>query len=331
MKLLHILRKTASRLESNALFAGPIRALRGRLFAQRTALTDRKARPIIDALIRDWLASPPRQGPSHIEIETLNRCNGGCSFCPVNRYADPRPQQRMSDALFASIIEQLGRMDYDGVLSLYSNNEPLLDRRSYEFHEIARRGVPHATIMLVTNGTPLDVAKFRRLMASVDILRIDNYSDRLELHDNIRAIRDDWQAHPLPGKEVSIVVRRENEIRTTRGGAAPNRGEIRTLASSCLLPFMQMVIRPDGKLSLCCNDALGENTLGDLNHASILEIWNGAEYRAIRERIQRGRARIPTCAGCDTFLGPEHAALAALPAYTALRRPRVRAADEASG
>ena len=25
-----------------------------------------------------------------IEIETINRCNGKCSFCPVNRNIDPR-------------------------------------------------------------------------------------------------------------------------------------------------------------------------------------------------------------------------------------------------
>ena len=39
-------------------------------------------------------------GPGNIEIETFNRCNATCQFCPVNRDADPRPMKRMEESLF---------------------------------------------------------------------------------------------------------------------------------------------------------------------------------------------------------------------------------------
>ena len=29
----------------------------------------------------------------HIEIETINRCNGNCDFCPVNHRVDPREKK----------------------------------------------------------------------------------------------------------------------------------------------------------------------------------------------------------------------------------------------
>ena len=29
--------------------------------------------------------------PSDIEVETMNKCNSTCEFCPVNRFVDPRP------------------------------------------------------------------------------------------------------------------------------------------------------------------------------------------------------------------------------------------------
>ena len=36
---------------------------------------------------------------SSVEIEIINRCNGECSFCPVNRYTDPRRLKRMDSQL----------------------------------------------------------------------------------------------------------------------------------------------------------------------------------------------------------------------------------------
>ena len=35
-----------------------------------------------------------------IEIETLNRCNNDCSFCPVSRGNDIRPYQKMDFLCF---------------------------------------------------------------------------------------------------------------------------------------------------------------------------------------------------------------------------------------
>lgn len=60
----------------------------------------------------------------HVEIETINRCNGNCSFCPVSRKSDTRKMAKMSRNLFVNIIDQLGDIDYKGKLALFSNNEP---------------------------------------------------------------------------------------------------------------------------------------------------------------------------------------------------------------
>ena len=35
-----------------------------------------------------------------------------------------------------------------------------------------------------------------------------------------------------------------------------------------------MVVRPDGKIGLCSNDAFGQVTLGDLTSDSISDVWN---------------------------------------------------------
>jgi radical SAM protein with 4Fe4S-binding SPASM domain len=60
-----------------------------------------------------------------------------------------------------------------------------------------------------------------------------------------------------------------------------------------------MVVRPDGKLSLCCNDALGEETLGDLSVQSLREAWNDNRRRLVQDLMLKGRDKLDTCRHCD--------------------------------
>lgn len=83
-----------------------------------------------------------------LEIETVNRCNGKCAFCPVNRTADPRPYQRMEESLFLQILGQLEQLSYTGALGIFSNNEPLLDVRFPAFARSARKALPDAFLYI---------------------------------------------------------------------------------------------------------------------------------------------------------------------------------------
>ena len=77
--------------------------------------------------------------PQVVEIETINKCNSTCGFCPVNRFADPRPLQRMPELLFAKIIDDLAGLGFRGTLHLFSNNEPFLDKRIFGFPSLRGR------------------------------------------------------------------------------------------------------------------------------------------------------------------------------------------------
>lgn len=255
--------------------------------------------PVIRRINKEFFNEKEAPLFRYIEIETINRCNGTCAFCGVNRNVDPRPKHTMSEAMFSSILQQLADVNYSGTIGLYSNNEPLLDKRIYSFAEEARRTVPNAKIVLYTNGTLLTVEKFKKLLPHLDELFVDDYSDDLVFHDNIREVAEYWDANKVDGKSISFVARSRNEVLSSRGGSAPNKKNKRTLRSSCLFPFMQIVVRPDGKLSLCCNDALGDHTLGDLNSESLLDAWKGVNYKKIRNLISRARANLPICSGCD--------------------------------
>jgi radical SAM protein with 4Fe4S-binding SPASM domain len=236
---------------------------------------------------------------SSIEIETINRCNGACSFCPVNRMADSRPLKLMERSLFESIVQQLAELDFRGSLAIQGNNEPLLDGRVYEFCEMARKCVPNAYLEMFSNGSLLSVERLKDLMRSLDHLVIDSYDDGQKLRGAMRDVAKVVEGDPALKERVFIYLRRENLIRSNRGGKAPNRKSIIHLSSRCILPFIQMCVRPDGKLSLCCCDAYGSMTMGDLNEERILEAWQNDRYREARQSMLAGRGNIEICKACD--------------------------------
>lgn len=241
--------------------------------------------------------------PFHIEIETINKCNSTCAFCPVNRHADPRPRQVMSEALFHRIIDELSEWGYNRVVNLFSNNEPFLDKRIFAFAEYARAKLPDAFIQIISNGTALNVQKAERILPFLSRMVINNYGTTYALHDNVRGIVDYLNANrpELAGKLV-VGLRRLSEFKTNRGGNAPNRKtKTATYNSRCAYPFFQMVIRPDGKVSLCCNDALGQVTLGDVDAGSIRGVWNSEAYQEVRRTMTEGRGGIELCAACDNL------------------------------
>jgi hypothetical protein len=242
---------------------------------------------------------------SQIQVETFSKCNGGCTFCPVNRFVDPRPSELMEEKLFYKIINELSEINYSGIFYFHMNNEPLLDKRIYQFVKDTRKIIPQATLSLWTNGTPLNIEKFRILTEYLDHLVIDNYSNELKLHSNIRAIKEFCEENPQYGKKVRIRLRLEDEVLDTRASRAPNRKPLKKqIKAPCLYTFKQIIIRPDGKISLCCNDALGDVTLGDASKQKLINIWRGKAFNDVRKILSVSRSGIDICEGCDTLHVP---------------------------
>lgn len=242
---------------------------------------------------------------SSVEIEVINRCNGDCAFCPVNRHTDPRKLKKMDEKLFHRIIDELGEMGYKGRLALHSNNEPFLDTRIVEFARYAKEHVPHAYIYMFTNGTLLTLEKFCAIIPYLNKLIIDHYDDNLQLSENMEEINRYCQEHLDIDRKVEIHLRKKNEVLNTRGGQSPNNDRRETLRMSCILPYKQMVIRPDGKISLCCNDPYGRNTMADLNKMTLKEAWYSERYKKVRKELRKGRSRVNLCRYCDTKPSPK--------------------------
>ncbi len=245
-------------------------------------------------------SEPPM--PLVVNIETINRCNSTCAFCTANIHAEKRPFRKIDDTLYYSIIDQLADWGYKGHLTLYGNNEPWLDTRIVEFHKYAREKLPDSYIFMSTNGLILTLEKVKQIIPYVNQLIINNYCMDMKLHDNIREIYEYVKAHPgeFGNVEILIQMRYLQEVLTNRAGSAPNKqNTTRIIKETCLMPYTDMWIVPDGRMGICCCDNFETTTLADLNKVSLKEGWNSIPYQKLRQDIATGRQNYPFCKFCD--------------------------------
>lgn len=240
--------------------------------------------------------------PLVVNLETINRCNSTCSFCTANKNAEKRPYKRMEDKLFYSIIDQLRDWGFKGHLTLYGNNEPWLDTRIVEFHKYCREQLPDSFIFMSTNGLLLDIEKVKSVLPYVDQLIINNYCRDMKLHDNIKEIYEYAKAHQEEFKDVELLIqmRYMDAVLTNRAGSAPNKTNTqKIITETCLMPYTDMFIFPDGRMGICCCDNFEVTNLADLNEVPLKEAWNSQEYQKLRHAIKDGRAGYPMCKYCD--------------------------------
>ncbi len=263
-------------------------------FASRRKLQER--------YIDYFMSAKEAPHPLVVNIETVNRCNSTCAFCTANIHAEKRPYMKIKDEIYYSIIDQLADWGYKGHLTLYGNNEPLLDNRIVEFHKYAREKLPNVFIFMSTNGLILTLDKVRAIQPYVNQLIINNYSMEMKLHNNIQKIYDYIVAHPDEFRDVDILVQMRylKEVLTNRAGSAPNKQATeKVVKETCLMPYTDMWIMPSGKMGLCCCDNFEVTNLADLNEVSLKDGWNSQPYRKLREDIRTGRQNYPFCKHCD--------------------------------
>lgn len=239
-----------------------------------------------------------------VEIETVNRCNGTCSFCPANIHDESRPFQKMKAEVFYKIIDELKEIDYEGDVLLEVNNEPLIDSRLVEFANYIKENVTRCTVAIITNGTLLTVEKIIQLSKCMDRITINNYSEKYALNDNLRIVYDYIKKNPKEFENIEIEIRRRyvKEVLTNRAGAAPNkRGEGHAVTIPCLYPFVGITIFPNGNVGLCSNDCFEKTNYGNVRDESLMSIWNGDKIRAARTAIASGRKNYEICRKCDVI------------------------------
>lgn len=257
-----------------------------------------------DKFIRSFLEQEEPPMFRNVMIETINRCNGSCEFCPANKNAESRPFKRMADDMYHGIIDELSRIGWKGKLFLCVNNEPFIDNRIMDFSRYAKSVIPQVSIAMISNGTLLTVEKLDEMVGVVDQLTINDYSDKYVLTEGISAIYKYIRKHSDKFSGMNIVINRryDKEILATRAGNAPNKKKKNVkVNTACLYPFTDLIIFPDGQVGMCCNDCMEVSHFGDISKDNLLDIWKNEKFQLLRKAVSTSREKYGFCKECDVI------------------------------
>ena len=265
---------------------------------------------------------------SRIQIQTVSWCNRSCAFCPSGKF--PVEKTFMTIEVYHRIIDQLHDLDFDGRISPYLMNEPLLDKRLPELIAYTRERCPRSWIAINSNGDALSEDLACRLfdagLNSLDVNAYDSstqYQAYVALAEHVVARRTgvtcrvgysdpDFNGVGLP-RDSKIIHCRDMAFwepqfldkqaipdLQNRSGNVPGANRLaEPLALGCPRPFQQMYINYHGVAVLCCNDWRFEVIMGDTATATLPEIWNNTRYQAYRRNLQRRNRAMPLCKTCD--------------------------------
>ena len=237
---------------------------------------------------------------NNVQIETTTVCNLACPYCPNSMVG--RKPAFMDEDTYYRIIDSLREYDpeYSGTVSPHFYGEPLIDTRLETFIGYTRRTLPKAAIELFTNGELLTIRRFVALKeAGVDLFRISQHTlepspvlmetlDRIErFHPELNTV-DFSVFHNLPYK-----MNRGGLVDTTPFPEAQTR-----FLAGCSIAHRFLTIDYRGDAVLCCNDYLSRHTFGNIAGSSIRDIWDGVEYRKVRNLLMYGYLPYEICRIC---------------------------------
>lgn len=240
----------------------------------------------------------------NVMVETINRCNGTCSFCPANKADETRPFKKMPEEMFYGIIAQLKELKWEGKLFLCVNNEPFVDNRILSFCRYAKERLPGVTTVLITNGTLLTEDIMDEMAGIVDQITINDYSEKYALSPMHRRVYRYIKRNKGRFGKMDITINRRysKEILATRAGNAPNKPKKNVKVDcACLYPFTDMVIFPDGQVGMCCNDCREISKFGDISEEPLIDIWRNGKFKKLRLSMSGGVREHPFCKECDVL------------------------------
>ncbi len=247
--------------------------------------------------------------PNTVRIETTNACNAKCVICPHRNMQ--RPARYMDDALYNRIIDECSKYNC-GNVHLHNFGEPLLDKRLSERIRYAKqKGLKR--VIIFSNGSVLTADKAHELIdAGLDEIKISFDGTTKAEFEQIRfglkfdtivanikelvKIRD-LKKSPLKIKVACCSTSDKNEtIRTLENcvddfsfgkvhnwtDSEINHAAKSTIRKPCSRVWRTFTVLSNGNAALCCLDYEGTVILGDVNKASVFEIWNNKSYRKIR-------------------------------------------------
>jgi radical SAM protein with 4Fe4S-binding SPASM domain len=253
-----------------------------------------------------------------IRIEINSDCNRRCVFCPRSKdetrwkINDSGKKKMinlaMTDDLVYSILEQNVSQGFNASVGFDFYNEPTLDPRLFKFLDKARALNCHTEI--VTNGDTIkddrEYAKEFFTRVSYTNISLYDYKDM----EGRRKLLHWWENYlatlAIPKSRYNLVGEYFNF--GNRAGTVDRRNKFMggahlddkvPLRANCKKIHSKLNIRYDGEVPICCEDALVQQSLGNVNQNTLEEIWYGKKMQEVTELLAKGnRDKINPCNKC---------------------------------
>lgn len=268
--------------------------------------------------------------PKSILIETSNTCQGLCKFCPYSRIRKNDSLELISEETFYSLIDEISKYNPKRI-TLFNNNEPLLDKRIFKFIEYTYEKNKNTEITLSTNGIILtkDILKKLRdshlttLYISVPTVNVEKYEYLMgfkpyKLFQLLESI-DDSSLRKMIRIAVpeTIYFDRASMQKKFEGylicswpleykGSWLMKEEFKkffpksSYVGPCDRPLDQAVISSNGDVIICCRDWNKENVIGNINNDSLYNIWTSEKMKQIQNKIiNKKYNEIKCCSTCS--------------------------------
>ncbi|MBX2861046.1 MAG: SPASM domain-containing protein [Vampirovibrio sp.] len=279
-------------------------------------------------------STPYMNYPAHVHLETLALCPAACSFCPYPSLE--RQGAKMSDELLDKVLTELTEIPQSVPfqLSPFKVNEPFLDTRLFDILNRINRDLPHASITLTSNSTPITPEKLEALQQvknmeylwiSTNDYRPAEYEATMKLKwsrtiERLTMIHEAMVQGKLPFRVVLSrvgdgTVEDQNFTQWVKDSfplfsshVFQRGGWIGQVDVDLYAPvpnvgcarWFDLSITATGTVAHCCMDGQAKWPIGDVNTQHILEVYNHPEYRKLRESTL-SRQQVEPCNTC-TFL-----------------------------
>jgi molybdenum cofactor biosynthesis enzyme MoaA len=269
--------------------------------------------------------------PRLVAIETTNRCNAKCPFCPNQNLQ--RDKHHMADDLFEKVIEECGQFPLPAI-EPFLNGEPFVDPKILPRLELIRNRLSDTKLRLYTNGyalkpktidalvglgidhlyislNTLNPKAYRSIMGfdlertlkNLDYLTDIARRDKVARKITFRMTRT--ESTPLSEQEEFEAFSKKRGVRSFIVGLFNYKGDISSQLPVPNFPcehITRLDILSNGMVTLCCMDQEGTYAWGDATKNSILDIYNGPEANRYRHMHRSGkRMETEPCGECNVF------------------------------
>ncbi len=277
-------------------------------------------------------------------IETINQCNAHCFMCPIHKLS--RPVGYMEYDLYQKVINEYAQLGKSILLSNYGEPllDPLLIKRIKYAKSKGLRVEFFTNGLLLNKNMSKDLLEcgLDSLIVSMYAARSQTYkriygceslekvTKNIQLFLQLRKadykqintkINLKWLIMNENKEEVSCFVKEwKSKVDfinigvglSSRAGSiefANVKNRVHQLykrANPCVWPFHGLIILPNGDVTICCEDWDGKAIVGNVQHSTILNIWNSDKIKQIREYMLKCDWKlVPSiCKRCDRPLQP---------------------------